>query len=85
MQFGQVPIQYVPDAVINDTRALTMAPRGTEALAPAAGTRGGEPVPIGVRPGEAAPVPLSAPSAPGLNWAVVGGVFLFLWMVARRG
>lgn len=83
MQFGQVPVQYLPEPVVNDTRAVTIPPRGAEALAPVPGARGGEPVPIGTRPGEGAPVPIPEPARSEPPWLWIGVVIALLWHATR--
>lgn len=85
MQFGQVPIQYMPEPAVNDTRAITIAPRGAEAIAPFPGQRGGEPMEVITAPGE----PAAAPPEPErmiapVNWLVWGGLLLVLMMGMRR-
>lgn len=85
MQFGQVPIQYMPEPQVNDTRAVTIAPRGAEAIAPFPGQRGGEPMEVITRPGEAVTVETETESmAAPTNWLLWGGLLLVLMMAMRR-
>ena len=72
MQIGQVPIQFVPDTVVNDTRAITAVAETGDALIPS------------LQPfAPPAPVVVEEVDA-GLwaTWAALGGLLLFALLMA---
>jgi hypothetical protein len=72
MQIGQVPIQFVPDAVVNDTRAITAVAETGEALIPS------------LQPfAPPVPVVVDEPTATTWGmWAALGGLLIFAWFMA---
>ena len=72
MQIGQVPIQFVPDAVVNDTRAITAVAETGDALIPSLQVFA-PPPPVVVEKADA-----------GLwaTWAALGGLLLFALLMA---
>lgn len=73
MQIGQVPIQFVPEPVVNDTRAITMEADTAEILTPSL-------PPVEQAP--AAPVVVETDNAMWGTWAAIAGLAVFAWMMA---
>lgn len=70
MQIGQVPIQFIPEAPVNDTRSVTMEANVTDSLIPSLAPFA--PEPVAVAPG------------PPIPWLAIGGLLLVVWFMARK-
>lgn len=71
---GQVPIQFIPDPVVNDTRAITAVAETGEALIPSLQVFAPPPAPVVVE---------EANAGMWATWAAIGGLILFALLMAK--
>ncbi len=73
MQIGQVPIQFVPEPVVNDTRSITMEAETDDIMIPSLAPLAPEPVAV-----------VEEPRMWG-TWAALAGLLVFAWLMTRPG
>ncbi len=74
MQIGQVPIQYVPDAPINDVQSRTEEVVTGDTLIPSLAPFAPEPVPVVIEDDQ-----------PWGMFAAITGLLVFAWFMAKPG
>ena len=71
MQLGQVPIQFIPDAPVSSTAAITLEADTGSTLIPS------------LQPFEASPVVVLPTKKELPTWLVIGGLFALVWWLSN--